>query len=492
MNRGAHATTHATDIAEVHDSASVFPGDAGQEVPAPGPQIALLTPYTGGNLGDAAIQDALIANLRLRLPAAQFSGICLNGDNFVERHGRGFFPLCGSDGQFYRMYSGKLTDQPADRDHSAPIANEEDRKSSSIKQAIKQVPALSWFLQPFYKAAKRVYLELRHCAGGYRFLRTQDLLIVSGGGQLDEEWGGPWAHPFTLFKWAVLAWIARVPFAIASVGACKITSATSRFFLSVALRMAQYRSYRDQTSRTVATDLMPQTTSDSIVPDMAFSLPSSELPAPAGIRSISDGRSDGRIVVAISPIAFAKPGIWPTPNRDLYNRYLLEMTHVVAHLLERDYFLVIVCSSLGDDERVIPELLDRLDDRSKELAAGQVQVPKIRTWKDLVASLRDADFLIASRLHSTILGFLTQTPTVAISFDSKVDRVMEDLGQTDSLLHIQDFAADDAINALVRIELRRSSVIKQIGSYQHRIHTVCQQQYDTLAGLAGSGQPSHT
>ncbi len=165
----------ATDIAEVQNATSVLPRDASQEVAAPGPRIALLTPYTGGNLGDAAIQDALIANLRLRLPTAQFSGICLNGDNFVERHGTGFFPLCGSDGQFYRMYSGKLTDQPEDAESSASIANEEDRKSSSLKQAMKQVPVLPRLLQPIYGAAKRVYQELRHCAGAYRFLRTQDL-----------------------------------------------------------------------------------------------------------------------------------------------------------------------------------------------------------------------------------------------------------------------------------------------------------------------------
>ena len=400
----------ATDIAEVQNSASVLLRDAGQEVPARSPRIALLTPYTGGNLGDAAIQDALIANLRQRLPAAQFSGICLNGDNFVERHGDGFFPLCGSCGQFYRMYSGELTDRLEDGESSARIASEGHRKSSSISRAVKRVPGVSWFLRPIYRAAKRIYQELRHCAGAYRFLCTQDLLIVSGGGQLDEEWGGPWGHPFTLIKWAVLARITHVPFAIASVGACKITSATSRFFVSVALRMAQYRSYRDQTSRTVAASLMPRTTRDTIVPDLAFSLPPCELPSPAGIQSISDGRRDGRTVVAISPIAFAKPGIWPTPNRDLYDRYLLQMTHVVSNLLERGFFLVIVCSSLGDDERVIPELLERLDDRSKQLMARQMQVPKIRTWKDLVASLRDADFLIASRLHSTILGFLSPDP----------------------------------------------------------------------------------
>ena len=228
---------------------------------------------------------------------------------------------------------------------------------------------------------------------------------------------------------------------------------------------------------------MPQITHDSIVPDLAFSLPASELPPPAGIRSISDGRT----VVAISPIAFAKPGIWPTPDRDLYDRYLLQATQAVARLLERGYFLVIVCSSLGDDERVIPELLNRLDDRSKRLATRQVYVPKIKTWKDLVASLRDADFLIASRLHSIILGFLTETPSVAISFDPKVDWVMEDLGQADYLLHIGDFASEDVTKALQRIELRRSLVVELIRSYQHNMLSASARQYDVLIKLASPG-----
>jgi len=35
------------------------------------PRIGLPTPHNGGNLGDAAIQDAMIVNLRLGPPGAQ-------------------------------------------------------------------------------------------------------------------------------------------------------------------------------------------------------------------------------------------------------------------------------------------------------------------------------------------------------------------------------------------------------------------------------------
>jgi polysaccharide pyruvyl transferase WcaK-like protein len=42
------------------------------------PRVFLLTPYTGGNLGDRAIQLTLIENLRKRCPNADFIGLTLN------------------------------------------------------------------------------------------------------------------------------------------------------------------------------------------------------------------------------------------------------------------------------------------------------------------------------------------------------------------------------------------------------------------------------
>ena len=478
--RVADNTTDEAECGEWRDVARVLPHDAGQEVLASKPRIALLTPYTGGNLGDAAIQDAIIANLRVRLPQAQFAGLSLNSENFLERHGADAFPLCASHGPFYRMYSGKMTDQTASGEIQSRSAGESRLNLASLSQSLKTVPALGRCLKAIYSFARRVYGEIIHCAGAYRFLRTKDLLIVSGGGQLDEEWGGPWGHPFALFKWAVLARMARVPYAMASVGACKINSTTSRCFLSAALRMAQYRSFRDKNSRELAESLLPRAARDPIVPDLAFSLPILQLPSPPALRSSLNRRP----VVAIGPIAYAKPGAWPFEDRLLYDRYLQQMALVISHLLRHDYFLVLVWSSLGDDESVIPELLGRLDQASTERLARQMHIPRIKAQKDLVSSLRNVDFLIASRLHSAILGFVTRKPTVAISFDPKVDWVMEDLGQSECLLHIRDFTAEDVIQALHRIELRRDLIEEQISSYLQSAATVSKLQYDTLADLA--------
>lgn len=444
------------------------------------PRVALLTPYTGENLGDAAIQDAAIANLRLRLPAAQFSGITLNRENFLERHGSGAFALCGAGRPFYAMCRGRVAGRPGDATGSKPsMSVQRDSIREMLRKAFSRVPALWWCLTRVRRLQWYVWAELRHFARGYRFLRTQDLLVVSGGGQLDEECGGPWGHPFALFKWAVLARMARVPFAVASVGACRVNSISCRFFLSAALRMARYRSYRDKNSKKVAIGLWRRAAADPVVPDLAFSLPTSELPPAAGICSGARGRR----IVAVSPIAYAKPGTWVHENAALYDRYLQEMARAVDQLLQRDYFLLMVWSDLGDD-RVVPEILGRLGHRSSKSVARQLHVPTIKSWRDLVAHLQGADFLIASRLHSTILGFVTQTPTVAISFNLKVDWVMEDLGQTDFLLHIEDFTAMDVVEALARLEAPSRFVSAETRSYQLGIQSAFAGQYDTLAELA--------
>jgi polysaccharide pyruvyl transferase WcaK-like protein len=341
---------------------------------------------------------------------------------------------------------------------------------------LQRMSALLPCLRKIHTWATCPWREARHWILGYRFLRCKDCLIVSGGGQLDEEWGGPWGHPFALFKWAVLARLARIPYLIASVGAQKTASTTCRLFMSAALRLANYRSYRDKNSREIAAGLFMHTAKDAIVPDLVFGLPSSEIPPPAGIRSMAHGRP----IIAISPIAYAKPQNWPHQDRALHDRYTEQMVEVISALLKRGCFVILIASSLGDDEGVIPELLCRLDREAQARLANQMHIPAIAGWRDFVATLLDVDSLVASRLHGTIFGFVAQKPTVAISFDPKVDWVMEDLGQTDYLLQISDFAAAHVIRALDCIELHRDAIVDRIASYRHRILSDCAQQYDAL------------
>jgi polysaccharide pyruvyl transferase WcaK-like protein len=439
-------------------------------------RVALLTPYDGGNLGDASIQDAMIENLRRRLPGVRLSGISLSSADFLKQHGVESFPLCETDRPFYRLVRTASTESRTQEQTPIRTASEQTAPIRLAKKVLRRVPFLKDAVKIFRAGAN----EARHWFASYKFLRTQDLVIVSGGGQLDEEWGGPWGHPFALFKWALLARIARVPYVMASVGVCKVRSATSRFLIASALRLARYRSYRDKNSRDLASGLLPSVSADPVVPDLAFGLSTSEVRQSGCIRLLAADRT----VVAISPIAFSKPHNWPQSDVGLYRRYLDQLVAAVSVLLERGYFLVLVSSSRGDDESVIPDLLQHLDDQAKKRVEQQIYVPRIANWRDFVNAVREADFLVASRLHSTILGFISHRPTVAISFDPKVDWVMQDLGQTEFLLHIRDFASEDVIKAIDLLQLSRAAVTEKLAAYQRQNATALAGQYDWLAQVA--------
>jgi len=438
-----------------------------------GPRIALLTPYTGGNFGDAAIQDSMILNLRSRLPNARFSGISLNNGNYLERHGSEAFPLCASGKSFYGMSA------------SARVADEawrhlEGRTAfSSARRFFRRIPGAARLMQIVRAYSDPVRDELNHCLRGYRFLCVHSLLVVCGGGQLDEEWGGAWGHPFALFKWALLAKLAGIPCVMTSVGACKLNSVFSRLFVRLALQLTQYHSYRDENSRKIATSLLNRTIDDPVIPDLAFSIPEADLPASKSVPFSVPQKT----VVAISPIIYAKPGNWPTADRDLFDRYLNQMAEVISRLLEKDFSLLFVWSSTSD-EALIPELLSRLDEDAKARWAAQGFVPLINGWKDLIAVLRSSDYLIASRLHSVILGSLVRIPVIAISFDSKVDHMMQDLNQTSSLLQIRNFTASEVMNTLSSQQQRRDRVVQQLSSYCQKALKKSVRQFDFLAELA--------
>lgn len=473
--------TEEAGLGELPDDCGIPAEEPGQQPVQARPRIALLTPYSGNNLGDAVIQDAMIANIRLRVPGVQFSGITLNCENFVERHGIGAFPLIATNKPFYGMSRAKAEDsirgQSTDGD---PVRKGPGKWPQRVKGVLKSVPGLSLCLRITHLFMAVILRELRHAVEGYRFLRTQNMLVVSGGGQLDDEWGGAWGLPFTLFKWAVLGRIARVPYVVVGVGAGKVTAITSRFFLATALRAAQYRSYRDKNSRRIAAGILPHAATDAVVPDLAFSLPPSELPPPAGIRFMARGRT----IVAVSPMAYAKPGSWPYADEALYERYLQQMVEVVLQLLERQFFLVVVWSALSDQGTAVQDLLGLISPESMKRFAGQVYVPTITKWKDLVALLLDVDFLVATRLHSVILGLVACKPTVAISFDPKVDWVMEDLGLTEHLLQIRTFKAEDVIENIERAAPRRREITQQIVMYSQRTLSASAHQYAALAELA--------
>jgi polysaccharide pyruvyl transferase WcaK-like protein len=390
-------------------------------------RICLLTPYSGTNFGDGAIQQATIDGILERLPHARLTGITLAPEDTTARHG---IPAVAITGLATRFYSESLFDSEPLVLHGASLgrATAANDAGAGAKRdwhvlleeawkGLKSIPVAGFIARGMLRslrACANVLHEIRYLFRSARFLKRQHLIIVSGGGQLDDEWGGPWGHPYALFRWALLGRVLGVPMVVLSVGVGKLESPVSRRLVGIALRCASYRSFRDEGSKALLAQ-MSVVRGDPVVPDLAFSL-----------ARVPPQRTGKPRRVAIGMIAYGRPGSWPRENPAAYERYLGCMTEFARWVLQQGLVLSIVRSS-GADRYAVAELRERLQSNGADLR--DVQFPELESLSDFLEVLEDSDLVVGSRLHTVILAHCLHIPCIAVSFDRKVDAQMQNFRQ---------------------------------------------------------------
>lgn len=424
-------------------------------------RVGLISPYSGGNLGNAAIITATIANIRKRVPDAEIVGITLNPVGTRSRHGIEAFPLAAVSRPYYGLFdpnNAKSNPQPPSR-------------TASVKQWLKRMPLLGSFL----KAVRVWSRELTHTLSAARVVRDLDRVIVPGGGALDEFWGGPWGHPWTLFKWTTVSRLCGTPFLFVSVGKCSLQRPLSRFFVRIALRLAAYRSYRDTDSKNAVQNLI-DARNDPIYPDLAFSYPSSAAREPRG-----DGQESG-LVVGVNPIAYCDPRSWPLQDEKRYRTYVRHLSEMVKWVLLQGHRVLFFTTDSPDDATV--------EDIKTMLFLQHIDPNMVQTLcvsaeegtDNLLNGIAHADLTIASRLHGVILSHLNGTPVLALSFDPKVDAHMNAMGQKEYCVDINDLGIDDLIERFLALKAARQRERAHLVSVGRDFRDLLDCQYDRILG----------
>ena len=421
-------------------------------------RIGLLSP-TSGNLGNATMQAAMIANIRKRIVGIEFLGITLNPDETRRRHGIEAFPLAGVSRADYGLFIS-----------ASSKAGRRFLKLGRIRRWLKKIPVLGSIL----RAIRTCSMELGHIVAAARVVRKLDRVIIPGGGALDDFWGGPWGQPWALFKWSALSRVYGVPFLFVSVGKCSLESSLSRFFVRIALRLAEYRSYRDDDSK-IAVQALIDAPDDQVYPDLAFSYPSPI------IQASHDGASrDARLVVGVSPIAYCDPRAWPRKDERRYSAYVSQLAEMVRWLIREGCHVLFFTTDSPDaatvedlQSMIFGSLIDR--DVIRTLASSTEQSPD-----SLLKGISDADLIIASRLHGVILSHLNATPVLALSFDPKVDAHMNRVGQKDYCLSIDHLRLEMFIERFTALESARKREQDRLRSAALRFRHVLDVQYDRI------------
>lgn len=419
-------------------------------------RIGLLSPCGWGNLGDAAIQDATITAIRRRHPEASIVGFTLNPADTARRHGIGAYPLSGYSQRTYPIETGDAPARLADRVDAVLARLQRLRFCYRLGGALRAVAAFT-------------LREPQHAWGALKRVRALDLLLVSGGGQLDEYWGGPLGHPYVLWKWSLLARLAGTPIQMLSVGVGELHSALSRRFVRAALRRAAYCSLRDARSRELLSawrlpDAFP------VVPDLAFGI----LPANGDRHRITETARVTNLTVGVSPIAYGDPVVWPMPAPAAYARYVGVLAAFVSWLLEAGHAVTLFATD-GPDHQTVRQI------------RGQVSAPdtNLRTLDDdslerLLETLDRLDLVVASRLHGVVLAHLSHCPVLALSYDWKVDRHMSEMGQDAYSLPIDEITLRSLTARFSALAAHADQVRSAVEPMLTRYRDEVEQQFDRV------------
>jgi polysaccharide pyruvyl transferase WcaK-like protein len=417
--------------------------------------IGLLDHMGYGNLGDAAVQESVIANIRKRLPHVQLVGFSLNPEDTVSRHGIPCHPI--------------LRWHPALK-KSEQQAMSRSALSSRLKAGSKRIPVL----YPCAKGVLEALREIRFCVRSYRTLSKLDLLIISGGGQLSELWRGPWSHPYTIFKFSCLTKLARGNVYFLNVGAGPLRHPLSRYFARQSVQWAEYRSFRDDVSRDLVRSLGVGSKMH-VYPDPAYGLE-----VDGHLTAARDGASQ---IVGLNPIGFCDPRIWPRKDALLYQEYLEKLTRFSTWLLEHGYDLRVFTTETSVDHEAIKDLKARLLLRFTPDVVFSVFRPASSGLKDVLEEMSEFDFVVTSKFHGVIFSQLLGKPVVALSYHNKMNVAMREVGQEKFCADIESFDVEWVIDAFRSLVAERSNIRSKFTNAVAAYRRALAEQFDGLFGM---------
>ena len=402
-------------------------------------KIGLLDHMGLGNMGDAAIHEAFIANIKSRLPNARLISFSLYPDDTNKRHRIVSYPIRWC---YPELKSPELS-----------AANGSDLKSR-LKSFFKGCRIFYALAKPAHDCIR----ELAHLLRSYHIVSSLDLLIIAGGGQLCD------LHrdlPYNVFKFCVLAKLSNTPVFIVGVGADRLNHPLSKFFAKWSVRLASYTSFRSVESQARIRKLGVKKETH-VCPDPAYALGlreyvSSEhsdtltaVEAQALLRplgfvverpdSVGPRASDRlSLKVGLNPMGFCDPRRWPRKDPAAYRCYLDKLETFSKWLLAQNIRLELFTSEILMDVHAIEDLRERLCTGASSNACSELVVRPLLTLKELLLQMSSFDFVVTSKFHGVIFSHLLGKPVIALSYLPKIEDLMRTAGHDRYCLDIEHF-----------------------------------------------------
>jgi polysaccharide pyruvyl transferase WcaK-like protein len=298
------------------------------------------------------------------------------------------------------------------------------------------------------------------------------VLIVPGTGLLTDAYGLLNWGPYNLFKWSLMARVCRCKLRFVSIGAGPIYGTLGKYFIKSMLSWADFRSYRDNSSKRYLKEIGFCADSDREYPDLVFSLPEAAIPR-------RDGKSDCRSIIGVGVMAYA--GKYSTSGNEAHRAYLESLVQFVRWLLAHDYDVRLLIGDVAD-RRVTQEFRSLLRERLSlhESDEGRIVDEPVNSVEDLLSQIAATEIVVATRFHNALLAMLCDKPVIAISFHHKCESLMSAMGLSDYCLDINGLKSDGLIEKFCNLKANANKISLLIREKQRRFREELDEQYKLI------------
>ena len=396
------------------------------------PRVGLFGLLGQGNFGNDGSLEAILAYIRAEHPDAILDFLCSGPDQVTARYGIPAARL--------RWY------------HS-----EHPRASGVTALALKGTGmGLGMVIDAFRTAA---------------WVRRHDVVIVPGMGVLEATVPlRPWQTPYSMFLLGASSRLFGTKVALVSVGASVIHQRLTRWLITMAARLAHYRSYRDTVSRDAMQRMGLDTSGDAVYPDLAFSLPTPRYDPGAartvgvGVMDYSGGNNDRR------------------RGDEIHASYVEKMTRFVLWLVDNGRQVRLLTGDIYD-ERVVREILAGLRAHRPELGPPSVIAEPVSSLDELMRQLASVATVIATRYHNVVCALKLAKPTLSVGYAAKHEVLMADMGLSGFCQTADSLDVDRLIKQFTELESQSAQLRQTLTECSTANARLLDQQFATLSAL---------
>jgi polysaccharide pyruvyl transferase WcaK-like protein len=427
-------------------------------------RIGLLAHCGTGNLGDDATVAAVLHHIRSRWPEAYLAGLSMDPEDSARRHGIPCFAMRQSVFAFEREWSSAL--HPVDSGNSVHRLKAALKKTGPLFRAAKAI-RYTTIVRPVQFIREIVFLSR-----SLLLVCELDLIVVCGGGQL-LDWGGPWAFPYTLFKWILLAKCAGVKWVFLNSGAGPLDAFLSRWFAKRTLSLADYISLRDRASGDVLRKIGFRG-KINIAADSVWGLQ-----LPDGLATERSGPRE-QLVIGIAPMAYGDSSRHWVDDNLAYRRLIDGLAEFSGRMLQRGHQIKLFSSDIWFDSRALDDLEAAIHRDYPALAPGHVTQDVISDTGALLAALSRVDCYVTCRFHGVIFASLLNVPTLALTPHPKVTTLMKDMGLSEYCIGITNCDPEWLTASFDRLIANMDDVKARVRRHVEQCQALLASQFDYL------------